>query len=109
MIIITGDDTPFFVNLTKRGKPFEISNSAEIKVVLTSIDRTIILIPETIIDKSTSGTDLLFSKIVVKFSEIETGAIDFTQFRNAYLEVQVADPNKTTWSYEISVRKGSIL
>jgi len=105
-IITTGDHTNIPVTLKKNGKTFTISSGAVIKAVITNTARNAVISPEVIIDNNATGTDLANSLIVVEFNETESSAI--TQLNDAMLEIQVADPEKKTWTTPILIRQGNI-
>lgn len=107
MFIITkGDDTQIPCELEKKGSPFLISGTGVAKAVLTALDRTTVLSAEVTVNMSAVGTNLAASTIIVEFTEAQTAAI--LQVGEAYLEVQLADPKKLTWTKEVLVRQGNI-
>lgn len=105
-VITTGDDAAIPFTAKKDGKTFTISGSAVIKAVLTSLDRLTIISPEVTIDKGAVGTDLAASLFIVRFTEVDTAAI--TDLGEAYLEVQIDDDIKLTWTKQLLIRKGNI-
>jgi len=105
-IITTGDDAAIPVTCKKDGATFVVSGSAVVKAVLTGMDRQTVISPEVTIDKGATGTDLANSKLIVEFTEVQTALI--SEIGAAYLELQIADPLKSTWSKEVLVRNGNI-
>jgi len=107
-IITTGDAPKIPVTLKRDGTTFTIGGSAEIKAILTSLDRTTIISGEITIDKGATGTDLANSKIIVTFTKAETSAI--TEVGHAYLEIQVDETgdDPETWTDEVLIRQGNI-
>ena len=105
-IITTGDDAAIPFTAKKDGQTFAIDAGAVIKAVLTSLDRETVISPEVTVNNVATGTDLLNSLVIVEFTEAETAAI--TELGEAYLEVQIDDGTKLTWTKELLVRKGNI-
>ncbi len=109
-VITTGDDVAIPVQLEKKvdGKwqAFEISGTAIIKAVLTSLDRMTIISDQVTINNNANGTNLAASLIIVEFTEAQSEAI--SEFGQVYLEVQVDDGKKLTWTEGVLVRKGNI-
>jgi len=105
-IITKGDPVEIPVTLKKNGNTFVISGDAVIKAVLTKIDRATIISTEVTVNKSATGTDLAKSLIIVEFTEEQSAAI--TYIGDVYLEIQVADPKKKTWTTKVLIRNGNI-
>ena len=111
-IITTGDDAVIPVRLKKKGAFFSISSGAEIKAVLTTLDRKTIISNVVTVNNAADGTDLANSLFIVEFTEAETLAIldviTIEELGEIILEVQVKDPKKTSWTMSINVVKGNI-
>jgi hypothetical protein len=104
--IVTGDDTLLPVTLKKDGVTFPISGTGVVKVKVVSEDHGKAYTEEVSQSRLTSGANWTNSLVVVLIPGSYTSAIKFQG--KAYLEIQVADPLKTSWFVQVEIIRGHV-
>lgn len=109
-LVVTGDDFSVQVQL-KRGvegntNPFSISADGVVKARLVSIDHTQTYTAEVTQTRTLPGADWSTSLVIISFAAADTAAITYQG--KAKIEIQVADPLKSTWWVDCIIRRGNI-
>lgn len=104
--VVTGDDTAFLVQLTKRGAAFAIASGAAVKAAVVSIDRAAVLVPAVACLNNAPEADWTASLVAIQFTSAATAPV--TQYGPAWLEIEVDDGGKLTWMVQVAVIKGNI-
>lgn len=108
--VVTGDDITIPVQLRKGAEgsvaPFVISGTGEVKARLVSMDHKSVYTDEIVQSSAAPGADWSTSLVVIQFAGADTDVITYQG--KAKIEIQVADPLKTTWWIDCIIRKGNI-
>jgi len=110
-LVVTGDDFSVSVQLKKgvgaaTPAPFAISGSGAVKARLVAFDHASTYSAEVTQSSSAPGADYSTSLVTVQFAGADTTSITYQG--EAKIEIQVADPTKTTWWVVCEIRKGNI-
>lgn len=104
--ITIGNDVAVAVQLKRNELPFVIPGTATVKAVLTTLDKKYQLSSIVTCAELESGADWSTSLVVAVFSSAVTALIEYTGM--AYIEVQVTDAGKTTFTADVEILAASI-
>lgn len=109
-LVVTGDEFTVIVNLLKGPsdnlQTFTISGTAEVKARLVSMDHKTTYTEEITQPEANTGSNWAASTVGIRFVGTDTNAITYQG--KAKLEIQVMDPDRTTWWVDIDIRRGNI-
>lgn len=105
-VLVAGDDMVLAVTLKKDNAVFAIASGATVKAALVSQDRKRLLCGPVTCSNAASGADWPHSLVMVLFPSNVTTLI--TEYKPAWLEIEVNDNGKLTWFTDVKIVKGLI-